>query len=159
MAWSSGRPSAHVGGCSWLAPVIMRGLAPSPANSRKVALVNCSCHWVTSLVGRFLQCLLWWARCVIPISHRTTKCWLTQQGLACWQAREPREKNRVSFLCDWISPGDWLSSYYDWFIPRHGGIITSLTPLHSLQTSCSKLFGVTRIESLLGSLFSSSGAL
>ena len=44
MAWSSGGASAHVGDYSWLAPVIVRGLAPSPVKSRKVALVNCSCH-------------------------------------------------------------------------------------------------------------------
>ena len=33
-----------------------------------------------------------------PLSHRTTKCWLTQRGLACRQAREPREKNLVSLV-------------------------------------------------------------
>ena len=31
-----------------------------------------------------------------PLSRRTTKCWSTQQGLACRQAREPWEKNRLS---------------------------------------------------------------
>jgi len=31
--------------------------------------------------------------CGIPINRQTTKCWSTQQGLACRQAREPREKN------------------------------------------------------------------
>ena len=56
MAWSSGGALARVGDCSWPAPAIVRGLAPSPAMSRKIALVNCSCHWVTSLVGRFLRC-------------------------------------------------------------------------------------------------------
>jgi hypothetical protein len=42
--WSSGGASAHVGNCSWPASVIVRGLAPSPARGRKVALVNYSCH-------------------------------------------------------------------------------------------------------------------
>jgi hypothetical protein len=36
-------------------PMIVRGLVPSPAESRKVTLVDCSCHQVTSLVGRFLR--------------------------------------------------------------------------------------------------------
>jgi hypothetical protein len=35
---------------------LVRGIAPFPAKNRKVALVNCSCHWVTSLVGQFLWC-------------------------------------------------------------------------------------------------------
>ena len=88
-------------------PVIVRGLAPSPVKRCKVALVNCSCHWVTSLVGRLLRRLLWWARCVISISHRTTKCWSTQRGLACQLAHEPQEKNWLS-LALWYSPGDWI---------------------------------------------------
>jgi hypothetical protein len=33
-----------------------------------------------------------------PLSHRTTRCWSTQRGLACRQTREPREKNHVSPL-------------------------------------------------------------
>ena len=33
-----------------------------------------------------------------PLSLRTTKCWSTQRGLACWQAREPREKNLMSLV-------------------------------------------------------------
>jgi hypothetical protein len=87
-------------------PMIARGLVPSLAERQKVTLVDCSCHWVTSLVGRFLRRHLL-ARCVIPISHWTTKCWSTQRGLACRQAREPREKNHES-SCDWLSPGDWI---------------------------------------------------
>jgi hypothetical protein len=37
-------------------PMIVRGLVLSPAERRKVTLVDGSCHWVTSLVGRFLRC-------------------------------------------------------------------------------------------------------
>ena len=33
-----------------------------------------------------------------PLSRRTTKFWSTQRGLACRQAREPREKNLVSLV-------------------------------------------------------------
>jgi hypothetical protein len=44
MAWSSGGALARVGGYSWPAPVIVRGLAPSPAENQKVTRVDCSCH-------------------------------------------------------------------------------------------------------------------
>ena len=115
----------------------LRGFVPSPAERWKVTLVDCSCHWVTSLVGRFLRRHLL-ARCVIPISRQTTKWLSTQRGLACWQAREPREKILVSLV--WLEFSQWLDwLHIDWFIPRHGGIITLLTPLHFLQTSCQAL--------------------
>ena len=55
MAWSSGGESACVVDCSWPAPVIV-SLVPSPVESQKVTLVDCSCHWITSLMGRFLRC-------------------------------------------------------------------------------------------------------
>ena len=42
--WSSGEGSAQVGDCSWSPSVIVRGVVPSPAERRKVTLVNCSCH-------------------------------------------------------------------------------------------------------------------
>ena len=38
-----------------------------------------------------------------PLNRRTTKCWSTQRGLACRQAREPWEKN-------WLSLTIWYSS-------------------------------------------------
>jgi hypothetical protein len=37
---------------------------------------------------------------MIPISHRTTWCRGTQRGLACRQAREPRDKSCVSIVLD-----------------------------------------------------------
>jgi hypothetical protein len=43
-AWSSSGGPACDGDCSWLAPVIVRGLVPFPAESQKVTLVDCSCH-------------------------------------------------------------------------------------------------------------------
>jgi hypothetical protein len=43
-AWSSGGGPTRVGHCSWPAPMIVRGLIPSPVESRKVTLVDCSCH-------------------------------------------------------------------------------------------------------------------
>ena len=69
--------------------------------------------WVLDLLPTKSQKVLYWIACVIelphlwvgscgihlldevyatPLSHRTTKCWSTQQGLACWQACELREK-------------------------------------------------------------------
>ena len=42
--WSSGGGLARVGDCSWSSPVIVRGVVPSPAECRKVTLVNCLCH-------------------------------------------------------------------------------------------------------------------
>jgi hypothetical protein len=44
MTRSSGGGPTRIGDCSWLAPVIVRGLVPSPMESRKVTLVDCSCH-------------------------------------------------------------------------------------------------------------------
>ena len=158
MAWSIEGASAYVGDCLWSAPVIVRGLTPSPVESHKVALVNCSCHWVTSLMGRFLWHLLWWTRCVIPISCQTTECWSTQRGLACRQAHEPREGNHVSFL--WLDFSLWLVVIILWLV--HSSTRWYNHPTHSitfLQTSCSKLFSVASFESLLCSLVSSSGAL
>ena len=150
MAWSSAGTSTRVGDCLWLAPVIVRGLAPSPAKSLKVALVNCSCHWVTSLVGRFLWHLFWWARCVIPINHWTTKCWLTQRGLACQQAHEPREKNWLS-LVDWTSPSDWLGFYWLVYLSCHDGIIIlhTLLYLYYLYSCLVKLFSVVSLWELV----------
>jgi hypothetical protein len=43
---------------------LVRGLVPSLAVRRKVTLVDCLCHWVTSLVGRFLRCPIMWTRFV-----------------------------------------------------------------------------------------------
>ena len=45
--------------------------------------------------------------CATPLSRRTTKCWLTQWGLECQQAREPWEKNWLS-LALWYSPSDCI---------------------------------------------------
>ena len=75
-------------------PVIVRGLVPSPAKSRKVTLVDCACHWATSLwVGscsvlvrtRFVLHLL----AVVPLSVG----WYNGD-VACRQACEPWKKNR-----------------------------------------------------------------
>jgi hypothetical protein len=70
-----------------------------------------------------------------PLSRRTTKCWSIQWGLACRQAHEPRERNLISCVIGFL-PVIGLTSYYDWFTPLLSGIITLLTSLHFLQTSC-----------------------
>jgi hypothetical protein len=159
MAWSSGGPSACVGDCSWPASMIVMGLLPFPVESQKVTLVDCSCHWVTSLVGRLLRC----PNCVdnvraMPLSRWTTKCWSTQRGLACRQAREPQEKNCLS-LAFWYSPGDWLV-FILWLVHPSMRWYNHLTlSIIFPQTSCNKLFSVARIKSLFCSLSSSNGAL
>ena len=42
--------------------------------------------------------------CETPLSRRTTKCWSTQWGLACRQAREPQKKNLGVHLVFGILP-------------------------------------------------------
>jgi hypothetical protein len=120
---------------------------------------DCSCHWVTLLVGRFLQCPIVWTWLVQHLlAARTTKCWSTQQGLVCRQACEPWEKKYLS-LAHWYSPGDWLV-FILWLVLFSTWWYNHLA--HSITfswTSCSKLFSVRRIESLHCSLSSSSGAL
>ena len=129
-------------------PVIVRGLVPSPAESRKITLVDCSCHWVTSLVGRFLwrQVL---ARCVIPISCRTTKC-RHKGDVACQQAREPQEKYCVS-LVSWTSPGDWFGIHWLVHLSCYCGIISLHTHMYLLcLLSCLvKLFSVVSLWELV----------
>ena len=153
MAWSSGGASARVGDSSWSAPMIVRGFAPSPTKSLKVALVNCSCHWATSLMGRFLQCPIVWMRFVQHLlAAKPPSVGLHNGDVAYWQAREPREKNWLS-LAHWYSTGDWLVHSST---RQYNHLSHSFTFPH---TSCSKLFSVARIVSLLCSLSSPSGAL
>jgi hypothetical protein len=73
-----------------------------------------------------------------PLSRRTTKCWSTQQGLACRQACEPWEKIGCLLPFNILPVIDWYS-YCDWFISRRGGMITSLSPLlfHKLVVASS----------------------
>ena len=63
-SWSSDGGSTWVGDCLWPPSVIVRGVVPSLVECQKITLVNCSCHWVTSLVGRFLWCPIVWMRFV-----------------------------------------------------------------------------------------------
>ena len=136
------KPNKDLSTCWWLIMADFSDCEGSCAflgGAPKAALVNWSCHWATSLVGKFLRHLLSWAWCVIAISHRTTKCWSTQRGLACQQADEPREKKSyVSCVIGFLSVIG-LSSSCDWLIPRRIGIITILTLLHFFQTSCQAL--------------------
>ena len=137
--------------------VIVRGVVPSSAECQKITLVNCSCHWVTTCGSVLAMSYRVDEVCETPLSHRTTKCWSTQQGLACWQAREPREKNQLSRL--WHSSGDWyyihlvIGSSPTWRYNHTTCLFTFL------QTSWYKLFSVIRIESLAYYLHSSSWAL
>jgi hypothetical protein len=135
------------------------GLAPCPTENRKVALVNCSCYWVTSLVGRFLRCPILWTRFVQHLLTVEPPCVGQHNGdVACWQAREPQEKIGVS-LVSWISPSDWMV-FILWLVHSMTRWYNHLA--HSFtfpQTSYTRLFSVARIKSLLCSLSSSSRAL
>jgi hypothetical protein len=133
-------------------PTIVRGSCPFPDREPKATLVDCACHWATLLAGRFLRCPSVWTRFVqhLLAAEPATKCWSTQRELACQQAREPREKNRVSplWLIIWIYHCDWSSSYCDWFIPRCGGIKITFLLFTFPQTCCNKLFSIISFESL-----------
>jgi hypothetical protein len=50
-----------------------------------------------------------------PLNLQTTKCWLTQRGLACRQACEPQEKNHLSLAIGFL-PVFILCWLFDWFI-------------------------------------------
>jgi hypothetical protein len=66
-------------------------------------------------------------------------------GLACRQAREPREKNLVSSVIGILLV--ILLVFIDWFIDSlHGGIIISFILLY-LHPSVAKLFSVISFES------------
>jgi hypothetical protein len=89
-----------VGDCLRPLPVILWGVLHLPRRrSLNVALVNCSCRFVTLLVvdscgalGELDDCR--WLATESPSRGRH------KQGLACWQAREPRDKS-LSPCVDW----------------------------------------------------------
>ena len=54
----------------------------------------------------------------------------------------------LCLLCDWIYPGDWIDFIVIGSIPRHGGIITLLVPLHSCKL-VAKLFSVASLFELV----------
>jgi len=98
-------------------PVIVTGLV-LPGGSRKITLVKCSCHWVTSLVGRFLRCPSEDEVRATPLSRRTTKCWSTQRERSMPASTWTSEENLVSQLClIGILPVLDCSHIGDWFIP------------------------------------------
>ena len=159
MAWCSGGGLTRVGDCSWLSPVIVRGFVSSLVEHRKVTLVNCLCHWVTSLVGRFLRCTIVWTRFMQHLLATEPPSVGRHNGdVACWQAREPQE----NIGC--LLPFGILPMIDKVFILR---LVHSSTRRYNhltysftfSQTSYNKLFSVARIKSLLYGLSSSSGAL
>jgi hypothetical protein len=87
----------------------VRGHCGSSAECLIPTLVDCSCRWVTALVCWFLRCLA--GRGLRASTEEPPRCWSTQRGLACRQASEPREKNK---LCHLLSSGalDWLIDIY-----------------------------------------------
>ena len=115
-AWSSERALARVGDCSWPSPGDCRGYCVFPSEEQKATLVDCTCHWATSLVARFLRCPSEDQVCATPLSRQTIKCWSTQWELACRQAREPKEKNLCIHLLWLIRFLPVIGLHYiDWF--------------------------------------------
>jgi hypothetical protein len=119
----------------------VRGVAPSSAKRRKVALVNCSCHWVNSLVVGSCG-TLGELRFGLPISHRTTKWWSTQWGCSVPASTWTSGKKIIVFILCWLtSPGDWSSYSLIGLSPmrRYKDHIPSI---YIPQTSYNKLFSV-----------------
>ena len=102
MAWSSGGGLARVGDCSWPSPDNCEGFHAYPDEEPKATLVDCVCHWATSLVGRFLRCHSENEVHDIPLSRWTTKCWSTQRGrsvsASTWTSGEKSYLN-----CVWLT--------------------------------------------------------
>ena len=159
MAWCSGWGLAWGGDCSWPSPVIVRGFVPSPVEHRKVTLVDCSCHWVISLVGRFLRCPIVWTRFVQQLLATEPPSVGRHNGdIACWQAHEPQEKIGCLLPFGILQVIDLV--FILWLVHSSTRRYNHLTYSFTYpQTSCIKLFSVARIESLLCSLRSSSRAL
>ena len=118
--------------CGYL-PVILRGFVPSSTESQRVTLVDCSCHWVTSLVGRFLWCPNEDEFRATPLSRRTTKCWSTQQGHSMPASTWTSGENCVSLL--WLFIGFLLVIGFHIIVigssPLRDGIKIKPSLLHS----------------------------
>jgi hypothetical protein len=115
--------------CWWLFmassdELVVRGCCGSSMERRIPTLGNARVGPSHHLVG---SCGTFWeARCVILISHRTTWCKGTQRGLACQQAREPRDKSYVLIVFDQLDfiPVigyfiDYLGIHFGWLNHRH----------------------------------------
>ena len=143
MAWSSEDRRAEVGDCLQLRLRWLWGdLCLPPVEHRKVTLVDCSCHWVTSLVGRFLWCPIVWTRFVQHLLAAEPSSIGRHNGyVACWQVREPQEKIACLLPFGILSVIDLV--FILWLV--HSSTQWYNHPTHSfifLQTSCSKLFSV-----------------
>ena len=160
MAWSSEGALAWVGDCSWPLRWYCEGfLGLSPSGAPKATLVNCSCHWVTSLVGRFLRCPIVWTGFVQHLLAAEPPSVGRHNGdVACWQAHEPQEKIGCLLPFGILPVIDLV--FILWLVHSSTQQYNHLTYSFTFpQTSYIKLFSVARIESLLCRLSSSSGAL
>ena len=132
---------------------------PSAVERRKVTLVDCSCHRVTSLVGRFLWCPIVWTRFVQHLLATEPPSVSRHNGdVACCQALEPQEK--IGCLLPFgilpVIELVFILQLVHFSTRWYNHLTYSFT---YPQTTSSKLFSVARIESLLYSLISYSGAL
>ena len=114
----------------------------------KATLVDCSCHWATSLVGRFLWCPSEDEVRATTLSHRTTKCWSTQRGRSVPANTWTSGEKLVSQLC-LISILPVLDCLYWWLVhPLHDGINIS-SYLYIPQTSVISLVDYFALCSLV----------
>jgi hypothetical protein len=134
-------------------PVICEGCCAFPGETPKATLVNCSCHWVTSLVVGSCGALgeLGFG---LPISRRTMKWWSTQQGCSVpastWTSGE---KLYGTFVIDLLDFSQWLVFILLWLVHSSTRRYKDHIPLFYIpQTSCNKLFSVISFESLFLSL-------
>ena len=101
-----------IGMCWWLLVAIswwfVRGLVPSPAESQKITLVDCSCHWVNSLAVRFLRCPIVWTRFMQYLLAIEPPSVGRHNGDQHASKHVNLRRKILCVLCDWISPGDWI---------------------------------------------------
>jgi hypothetical protein len=129
--------------------VICEGCCAFPGGALKATIVNCSCHWVISLmIGSYgAPEELGFG---FPISHRTTKWWSTQRGrsvlASTWTSGE---KLCVIFVINFLDFSRWLVFILLWLVHFSTRWYKDHIPLFYIpQTNCNKLFSVISFESL-----------
>jgi hypothetical protein len=149
MAWRKQRSCGKSGACSWPPSSDLWGVLCLPGGAPKATLVNCSCHWVTSLAVDSYSALgeLGFG---LPISHRTMKWWSTQWGhsvlASTWTSVE---KLCVTFVINYLDFSRWLVFILLWLVYFSTRWYKDHKPLFYIpQTSCNKLFSVISFENL-----------
>ena len=126
-AWCSGGGLARVGDCSWPSPDDCEGsctfTSEAPKGNSSKLLVSLS----YLACGQVLVVSICWTRFVKHILATEPPSVGRHNGDQHASKHVNLERKIVCHSCD------LLSSYCDWFIPLHDGIITLLTPLLSCE--------------------------